>query len=116
MVVFLQTFLWNLGGGLSVRFVVPVGIGILFYYSGALCLRAKRNWFIGIRTPWTLSSDKVWKKTHQLGGRLFQIAGVLAVVGAFLGKYALYLVIVPVISLSIFIVFYSYFVYKKEKR
>lgn len=116
MFVFLQTFLWNKGRGVSVSLAVSLGMGILLYYSGVLCLKAKRNWFIGIRTPWTLSSDKVWNKTHQLGGRLFQIAGLLAVVGVFMGQYAFYFVLVPVIGITIFIVFYSYFVYRKEKK
>jgi uncharacterized membrane protein len=43
-----------------------------------LIKNAKRNWFIGIRTPWTMSSDKVWDKTYKIGGKLFKIAGVVA--------------------------------------
>ncbi|MEM1515464.1 MAG: SdpI family protein [Candidatus Bathyarchaeia archaeon] len=55
-----------------------MSIYMLGYYSsiiGILCEDSKRNWFIGIRTPWTLSSDRVWEKTHRLGGKLFKTAG-----------------------------------------
>ncbi len=116
IVVFIQTFLWNKGMKVPIGLIVSVGVGVIFYYSGVLCLKAKQNWFIGIRTPWTLSSDTVWKKTHQVGGRLFQVAGILAVIGVFMGQYAFYFVIVPVLSFTVFIVFYSYFVYRKEKN
>ena len=53
------------------NFVIPV-TGVLLYASGVLIKNAERNWFAGIRTPWTLSSDYVWDKTHQLGGYIFK--------------------------------------------
>ena len=73
-----QVILWNLGIRTSPNVIAPIGIGILFFYIGILCENAKRNWFIGIRTPWTLSSERVWEKTHKIGGKLFKIAGVIA--------------------------------------
>ncbi len=63
--------------------MLPAGIGLLFYYIGVLMENAERNWFIGIRTPWTLSSDRVWRQTNRLGGRLFRAAGIAAMLGAF---------------------------------
>jgi len=59
------------------QMMVPA-LGILFYYCGILIENAKRNWFIGIRTPWTLSNEKVWERTHKIGGKLFKIAGLIA--------------------------------------
>ncbi len=78
-----QVILWNLGIKISPSATLPIGIGILLLYIGILCENAKRNWFIDIRTPWTLSSERVWDKTHKIGGRLFKIAGVIAFVGVF---------------------------------
>jgi len=75
---------------------------------------AKRNWFIGIRTPWTLSSDKVWRKTHMMGGKLFKIVGVIALFGIILPKYAVFFVLIPVILVTGYLIFYSYFNYQKE--
>ena len=62
---------FNLGYEFDFTALILVGVAGLFYYSGVLLTHAERNWFVGIRTPWTLSSEEVWKRTHALGGRLF---------------------------------------------
>jgi uncharacterized membrane protein len=93
---------------------MPIGLGLLFFYIGILCENAKRNWFIGIRTPWTLSSDKVWDKTNKLGGKLFKIAGVVALFGIFFRSYTMYFVLVPAISFAVYTIVYSYLEYRKE--
>lgn len=109
-----QVILWNLGIKISPNVIAPIGIGILFFYTGILCENAKRNWFIGIRTPWTLSSEKVWEKTHKIGGKLFKIAGVIAFVGVFFQSYALFFIFVPVLLVAVYTIIYSYFEYQKE--
>ena len=79
LLIYAFSLRWNLGGFKFDIFVfLPPASGILFYYCGILIENTKRNWFIGIRTPWTLSSDTVWDKTHKIGGKLFKYAGVLA--------------------------------------
>ena len=79
--------------------------------------KAKRNFFIGIRTPWTLSSDKVWDETHRLGAVLFMISGVLAFIGAFFGgTAAFWLFFAPLMGSAIFLVFSSYVLYKQETK
>jgi len=112
--VHLQTVLWNIGIRINPNAMLPLGIGLLFYYMGILTENAERNWFIGIRTPWTLSSEKVWKRTNRLGGKLFRIAGIAAVFGAFFPEFAIYFILVPVIAVSGFSVIYSYIEYQKE--
>lgn len=108
------TLVWNLGFEFSMgSFVVPA-IGVILYYAGILMENAKRNWFIGIRTPWTLSSDVVWDKTHKLGSKLFKAAGLLMVIGIFFPDYLIILV-APIIVFSLYLVVYSYLEYKKEK-
>jgi len=109
-----QVILWNLGIKINPNAIFPVGIGILFFYISILCENAKRNWFVGIRTPWTLSNEKVWEKTHKIGGKLFKVAGVIAFVGIFFQSYALFFVLVPIISVAIYTIIYSYFEYQKE--
>lgn len=112
--LYLLTIYWNLGYKFNmVVFLIPA-FSVLFYYCGILIQNARRNWFIGIRTPWTLSSDSVWEKTHKLGGKLFKIAGLIALLGLFFQQCALFLVIVPAISNAIYLVLYSYFEYQKE--
>lgn len=114
--VHLQILLWNTGIPISPNSVFPLGIGLLFYYMGILTENAERNWFIGIRTPWTLSSDRVWKRTNRLGGRLFRIAGITAVFGAFFPEYAIYFILVPVLFIAGLTVIYSYMEYQKELK
>jgi len=111
-----QIILWNLGIEISPNIIVPIGIGFLFFYTGVLCDNAKRNWFIGIRTPWTLSSERVWDKTHKIGGKLFKIAGVIAFIGIFFERYAIFFILVPVFLLAIYTFIYSYFEYQKEVK
>jgi len=88
----------------------------LFFYIGILCENTKRNWFIGIRTPWTLSSDEVWKKTNKKGGKLFKISGLIVFTGVFLKNYLIFLILIPIISVTIYTFIYSYIEYQKEKK
>lgn len=106
----------NLGYGFNMTIMMLPALGILFIYIGFLLEHAKRNWFIGIRTPWTLSSDKVWDKTHMVGGKLFKAAGALAFLGLIFEKYALWIVIISVLWATLYTVVYSYLEYRKEQK
>jgi len=114
--VYLLTIFWNIGIRFSMVQPLAPAMGILFYYIGILIENAKRNWFIGIRTPWTLSSEKVWEKTHKIGGKLFKIAGIIAFIGVFFQRYALFFILVPIILVAAYTIVYSYFEYQKETR
>ena len=109
-----QIILWNIGIKIKPNILFPIGFGILFYYGGILLENAKRNWFIGIRTPWTLSSEKVWSKTHKIGGKLFKIAGVIALFSILFQKYTIFFILVPVILIAVYTIVYSYIEYQKE--
>ena len=96
--------------------MLPV-LGVLFIAVGWMLRKAKRNFFIGIRTPWTLSSDMVWDKTHQLGSVLFMASGAMAIVSGFFGGMtAFWLMFVPLIGSSLFLVAYSYVLYRGETK
>jgi uncharacterized membrane protein len=110
----MHIILWNTGIQISPNVIMPAGIALLFFYIGILCENAKRNWFIGIRTPWTLSSDRVWEKTHKIGGKLFKIAGIIAFMGVFFRNYAVFFILIPVILAAVYVVVYSYIEYRKE--
>ena len=111
-----QIILWSFGYQIGPNLTFPILIGILFIYLGFLLDHAEQNWFVGIRTPWTLSSKTVWKKTHELGGKLFKIAGVISCLGIFAGVYALWFVLVPALAVAVITVVYSYFEYQKELK
>ncbi|MDD1658893.1 MAG: SdpI family protein [Methanomicrobiales archaeon] len=108
------TITWNLGIRFNITQLLSPAMAALFYACGILIGKAKRNWFIGIRTPWTLSSDRVWDKTHAIGGRLFKIAGVLALGGILLPGLAWLFLLGPVLLISVYLVVYSYLEFRKE--
>ena len=112
------TLLWSLGyTGFGMSRAMLPALGLLFIFIGYMLRKAKRNFFIGIRTPWTLSSDKVWDETHRIGAVLFMISGVLAFIGAFFGGIAAFwLFFAPLMGSAIFLVVYSYVLYKRETK
>lgn len=112
------TLVWSLGfTNFKMSAAMLPFMGVLFIAIGSMLRKAKRNFFIGIRTPWTLSSDSVWDKTHQLGSILFMASGVFAIIGGFFGgMIAFWLMFVPLIGSSLFLVVYSYVLYRDETK
>jgi uncharacterized membrane protein len=111
------TIAWNLGfTNFRMSSAMLPAMGLLFLFVGWMLRKAKRNFFIGIRTPWTLSSDRVWEKTHQLGSILFYVSGALALLGSIFGRYAFWFVMVPVLGSTLFLVVYSYVLYRQEAK
>ena len=85
----------------------------LLYYIGVVLEKTKSNFFVGIRTPWTISDETVWEKTHKLGGKLFKASGIIALFGVFFKEFAFVLIIVPILAASAYAFVYSYIEYKK---
>ena len=111
------TMLWNLGyDQFNMGTAMLPAMGLLFVFAGVMMRKAKRNFFIGIRTPWTLSSDRVWDETHRIGSTLFIISGILALLGAFFADYAVWFILVPVLASTLFLLVYSYVLYQRETK
>ena len=62
--------------------VVSLGVGALFVVTGNFLGKTRSSWIFGIRTPWTLSSERSWTKTHRLGGYLFVVLGMAVILVA----------------------------------
>ncbi len=93
---------------------VFVAVGLLFIVLGNFLGKVRKNFFLGIRTPWTLASDEVWAKTHRLGGWCFVIAGlVMAVMGVLVPASGMEWVIGIVVAIALFPVVYSFFAYRR---
>ena len=106
----------GLGHPVQIQRIAPFGIGVLLIVIGNLLPRCRPNWFVGIRTPWTLSSDRVWEKTHRFGGRLFVAAGFLIAVAALFWVQWVHVVLVTSILLVLAaVLIYSYLEWKREQ-
>lgn len=114
--IYSLTILWNFGYRFSMARVLAPAFGILFFYLGILMEKSKRNWFIGIRTPWTLSNDVVWEKTHKLGGKLFKFTGIVAFFGILFERFFLFFVLFPLFLGVFYLIIYSYIEYKKQTK
>ena len=111
------TIVWNINpDSFKMGSAILPAMGLLFVFLGYVIRSAKRNWFIGIRTPWTLSSDQVWKETHRVGGNLFMISGIITILGIFFGVYAVWFILVPVLGSTVFLYVYSYILYQGETK
>ena len=107
---------FNLGYEFDFTLLILGSVAVLFYGVGALLTRAEPNWFVGIRTPWTLSSEAVWERTHELGGRLFKLTAVISLIGLFFGEYAVYFLVVPALLTAAITTAYSYYLYERLER
>ena len=109
------TIVWNRGIVFDMGLAIVPAMAALFYFVGVVLENAKQNWFIGIRTPWTLSSEAVWEKTNKLGAKLFKITAAAALFSALLGAKAFGAVIFLLVGASLFLMIYSYLEFRKEK-
>lgn len=116
-VIFLLMGLFNLGVPIAMGLVIPFLIGGMMILLGNVMGKIKPNWFMGIRTPWTLASDIVWNKTHRFGGYLFVILGVLLIITPFLSPdLGLPVLIGGVLSTVAGSFVYSYVMYRQEEK
>jgi uncharacterized membrane protein len=97
------------GTNLPVASLISALIGFLYIVMGGLMPYIGRNTTMGIRLPWTLASEEVWKKTHEHGGPVFVAAGVLVVIGSLVaGIWAIAVMLVIVLVTTLYISVWSY--------
>ncbi|MGV8163034.1 MAG: SdpI family protein [Candidatus Nanoarchaeia archaeon] len=111
----LLTLLWNTGFKVNMIVCLIPAFSLLFFYIGAILEKSKRNWFLGIRNPWTMSSDFVWEKAHKLGATLFKISAIVMLLGVLIQNLAFIFIIVPVILTSIITIIYSYLLFREQE-
>ncbi len=115
LIVYTATIFFGLGYDLPITTIVMLLVGVLFIVVGNYMPKAKQNYTIGIKLPWTLDDTENWNKTHRLAGFLWVIGGIVFLIGAFLpgGEIltigvALVMVLVPT--------GYSYLLYQKKQK
>ncbi|SDQ09900.1 SdpI family protein [Flagellimonas zhangzhouensis] len=106
------------GGSLSNPNFIFVIIGVMYLIFGNYFKTLKANYFIGIRTPWTLESEYVWKETHKLGGKVWFVGGIVAIISSLVlsveTNFKVFMGITIIIALIPII--YSYMLFKKQKE
>jgi len=92
-------------------------MGLVLVISGSVLGKVRPNWFVGIRTLWTLSSKRAWTQTHRLGGQLFVLLGLVFIAAAVVGPtaHAVLPLLVGVSAASLLgLVVYSYLVWRTD--
>ncbi|SFK95294.1 Uncharacterized membrane protein [Paenibacillus sp. 1_12] len=107
---------YNLGSHVDMAKVAMFVVGLFFAIMGNYFTQVKPNYMFGIRTPWTLANEEIWRKTHRLAGPLMMIGGVISVISSFLsGSIAVIVFIIAIVAASIIPVFYSYMLYTRNR-
>lgn len=105
----------SLGWRVDMTTVVLVGVGALFMLLGNLLPLARSNFIFGIRTPWTLSSDRVWTRSHRIGGYAMVAGGLLTIVSAFFAKpVGIAVALTSLLAAGIIPAVYSYLLWSRE--
>ena len=111
-VVALLVLLAASGRDVHMNEMIFAGIGVLFIVLGNYLGKVRKNFFIGIRTPWTLASDEVWSRTHRLGGWIFVLIGFFMFLNAFFRFPERWLIGI-IVFVALVPVLYSYVLYRK---
>lgn len=108
---------YSLGLKIDISLFIFLANSVIFIVLGNYLPRIKHNYFIGIRTPWTLANEKTWRKTHQLGGKVFVVAGLLLVVLSFLpGVYKFTGMMVVIVATLLISTIASYIFFNRYKN
>ena len=114
--VHIAIIVWNIGYSYNMLQAIMAALAWLFLGIGDVLRNIKQNWFVGIRTPWTLSSEYVWERTHDVGGYLFEISGILIIFGILVPSMSVFIVLGSVVGSLVITLIYSYTLYKREQQ
>jgi uncharacterized membrane protein len=114
--LYLLTLIWNVSDNFNLTSALIPALAALFYLLGLFLPHTEPNWTIGIRTPWTLSSEHVWKKTHKVGGLALKICAVIMLLGVIFPALAIWFIVIPIVITSVVLFVYSYILYRKEGK
>ena len=105
------------GVAINGRFYISLLMGICFLIVGNYLPKVKPNYFLGVKTPWTLANDVVWRKTHRVGGYVFSLFGVGTFISyVLISSYFEYVLMVGLFGGVGFLYLYSYLVFRAESK
>ncbi|BCG61012.1 SdpI family protein [Paenibacillus sp. URB8-2] len=106
--------LYGLGISLPGSRIAIAVLGAAFIVIGNYMPQVKDNYFLGVKTPWTLASPEVWRRTHRLAGALWLAAGIVIIISAFLpGKWFTFTMIAALLLAVVFPCVYSWAAYRR---
>jgi uncharacterized membrane protein len=106
---------YNLGWQFNFASLLGLGLGLLFILLGNVLTRVRPNWIFGIRTPWTLSSDRAWRETHRIGGYALVLTGIVALLVSIAWPHAAtQVIVVGAAGTAVLSVVWSYFAWKND--
>ena len=105
---------YNLGYQIDITFIAELLLGVIFIVVGNYLPKARQNYTIGIKIPWTLANEENWNRTHRLAGYLWVIGGILMVIAALTGIAKTQWMIAVFFVLAIVPYVYSYWLHVKR--
>lgn len=117
LMALLQGLMLAVGLGVHVDMLRAMlfGVGLMFAIMGNYMPRIRSNWWMGVRTPWTLDNEEVWRRTHRFAGRTFVMGGVITMLSVALpGEAARVIALVSMMIAGLVPVVYSYVIWRHE--
>ena len=109
----IQVWVWT--GHADIALIAPLAMGIVSIVLGAVLGKIRPNWFVGIRTPWTLSSKVSWVRTHRAGGWLFIVVGLATIATTFISpRLAFWVLIGGLLGGTVALFIYSYVLWRQD--
>jgi len=109
----IQVWVWT--GHADIALIAPLAMGIVSIVLGAVLGKIRPNWFVGIRTPWTLSSKVSWVRTHRAGGWLFIVVGLATIATTFISpRLAFWVLIGGLLGGTVALFVYSYVLWRQD--
>jgi len=107
-----------MGWPVNLFLLLKIAFGALLMLIGNYAAKSKSMFLVGFRTPWTLSSETVWKKTHSLFGKMFMLSGLILIalpLSVFSGKTFAYIFITLILLPVLICLVYSWVIWKQEQ-
>lgn len=112
--IYMVTILVALGYAIKIDLFIKIAIALLFLLLGNYMAKFQPNYFVGIKTPWTLANEDVWRKTHRLAGKLWTVAGVVCfILSFFANRWASYLYFAVLMVMALIPMVASYLYYRQ---
>lgn len=103
----------NLGYSFNMTTVMMPAVGLLLFFIGDILGKTEQNWFMGVRTPWTLSNEEVWRSTHEKSSIIFKIWGLIAIAGGLFPAQSVWVLVSAILVSIVYLFAFSYREYRR---